>query len=56
METRRAKLIIDLIDNPDADAGAVSSYYDADVGAELFRIAYPDGRIVTATVAEIVFV
>ena len=52
---RHAKLVLDVIDNPDAPSGVVESFYDDDVGAELFRLRYADGHIVTCTVAELLF-
>ena len=52
---RRAKLLLDVIENDDAPSGIVESFYDMEIGAELFRLTYTDGRVVTCTAGEILF-
>ena len=52
---RRAKLLLDVIEDENASGGVVESFYDMDAGVELFRITYSDGRVVTCTAAELLF-
>lgn len=52
---RHAKFLSDVIEDENAPSGIVESFYDPEIGAELFRITYLDGRVVTCTVAELLF-
>ena len=52
---RRAKFLLDVMDDENAPSGIAESFYDTDIGVELFRLTYSDGRVVTCTVAELLF-
>ena len=52
---RRAKLLLDAMQDEHAPSGVVESFYDVEIGVELFRLTYLDGRVVTCTAGEILF-
>ena len=52
---RRAKLLVDVMNDENAPSGVVESFYDNEIGVELFRVTYTGGLVVTCTVTELLF-